>query len=179
MSRLTIYDDTNPATPVLRTEDAPAIAEALRPIGVRFERWDSPVALPDDAAPDAILAAYRPYLDGLMGPGGAGSADVISLAPDNPAGPAMRQKFLSEHIHTEDEIRFFVKGSGNFVLHVDGRVYDALCTQGDLISVPAGIKHWFDAGPTPRFTALRVFQDTTGWTPHYTGDTIAERFPVA
>jgi 1,2-dihydroxy-3-keto-5-methylthiopentene dioxygenase len=179
MSRLTVYNDAAPDSPVLRTEEAGAIAEALRPIGVRFERWDSPVALGDDATPEAILAAYRPYLDGLMGPGGAGSADVISLAPDNPAGPAMRQKFLSEHIHTEDEVRFFVRGSGSFVMHVDGRVYDAHCTQGDLISVPAGTKHWFDAGERPSFTALRVFQDTTGWTPHYTGDAISERFPVA
>jgi 1,2-dihydroxy-3-keto-5-methylthiopentene dioxygenase len=179
MSRLTVYADTNPATPLLRTEDPAAIAEALQPLGVRFERWDSPVALAEDAAPEAILDAYRPYLDGLMGEGGAGSADVIRLTPDNPAGPAMRQKFLSEHIHTEDEIRFFVRGAGSFVMHVDGKVFDAYCTQGDLISVPAGIKHWFDAGEKPSFTALRVFQDTTGWTPHYTGDAIAERFPVA
>jgi 1,2-dihydroxy-3-keto-5-methylthiopentene dioxygenase len=179
MSRLTVYTDTNPDAPLLRTEDPVAVAKALQPIGVRFERWDSPVALAEDAAPEAILDAYRPYLDGLMGPGGAGSADVIRLTPDNPAGPAMRQKFLSEHIHTEDEIRFFVRGAGSFVMHVDGKVFDAYCTQGDLISVPAGIKHWFDAGESPSFTALRVFQDTTGWTPHYTGDAIAERFPVA
>ncbi len=179
MSRLTVYADTTPDAPLLRTEDPAAIAEALRPIGVRFERWDSPVALAEDAAPETILDAYRPYLDGLMGAGGAGSADVIKLTPDNPQGPALRQKFLSEHIHTEDEIRFFVRGSGNFVLHVDGKVFDAHCTQGDLISVPAGTKHWFDPGTAPSFVALRVFQDTTGWTPHYTGDGIAERFPVA
>ena len=179
MSRLTVFNDTDPKTPVLRTEDPAEIATALRPLGVRFERWNSPVALPADAASEAILDAYRPYLDGLMGEGGAGSADVISLAPDNPNGPALRQKFLSEHIHTEDEVRFFVRGSGSFVMHVDGKVYDAHCTQGDLISVPAGTKHWFDAGTEPSFTALRVFQDTTGWTPHYTGDEISERFPVA
>ena len=178
MSRLTVYEDAAPEAVVLRMEEAGAIADALRPIGVRFERWESPVALGDDAAPDSILAAYRPYLDGLMGAGGAGSADVIRLEPDNPAGPAMRQKFLAEHIHTEDEVRFFVRGGGSFVLHVEGRVYDVRCTQGDLISVPAGIKHWFDAGEAPSFTALRVFQDTSGWTPHYTGDAISERFPV-
>jgi len=179
MSRLTVYEHDAPGEPVLRTEDPAQIAAALSPIGVRFERWESPVELADDASQDSILAAFRPYLDGLMGPGGAGSADVISLTPDNPAGAALRQKFLAEHIHTEDEVRFFVKGSGNFVMHVDGRVYDAYCTEGDLISVPAGTKHWFDAGSAPSFTALRVFQDTTGWTPHYTGDTISERFPVA
>ncbi len=179
MSRLTVYRDTNPSVPVLRTEEPDEIAAALRPLGVRFERWESPVTLADDGASETVLAAYKPYLDELMGAGGAGSADVISLAPDNPAGPAMRQKFLSEHIHTEDEIRFFVKGSGSFVMHVNDHVYDTYCTQGDLISVPAGTKHWFDAGAKPSFTALRVFQDTTGWTPHYTGDAISERFPVA
>ncbi len=68
MSRLTVYADTNPGVPLLCTEDPAAIAEALQPIGVRFERWDSPVALADDAEPEAILAAYRPFLDGLMGP---------------------------------------------------------------------------------------------------------------
>jgi len=25
---------------------------------------------------------------------------------------------------------------------------------------------------------LRVFTDTTGWTPHYTGSDLAERFPA-
>ena len=179
MSRLTIYADTDPAAPTLITGDPAAIAAALAPIGVRFERWDSPVALTPDAEPAAVLAAYQPYLDTLMGAGGAGSADVIRMTPANPAGPGLRTKFLSEHIHTEDEVRFFVDGAGSFVLHVDGKVFDAYCTAGDLISVPAGTKHWFDAGPAPHFTALRVFQDTTGWTPHYTGDAIAERFPVA
>jgi 1,2-dihydroxy-3-keto-5-methylthiopentene dioxygenase len=136
------------------------------------------VTLAPDASAEAILAAYRPYLDGLMGETGAGSADVLKLTPDNPNAAALRQKFLSEHIHTEDEIRFFVHGCGNFIMHVDGQVYDAHCVQGDLISVPAGTKHWFDAGEAPCFTALRVFSDPSGWVAHYTGEAIAERFPA-
>lgn len=178
MSRLTVWDDKTKRE-VLRTEDAAEIAKALAAIGVRFERWDG-VAVPDGASNDEILAAYRPYLDKLMGDmGAAGSADVISLTPDHPQKDAMRAKFLQEHIHTEDEIRFFVRGGGNFVMHVDGKVWDARCEQGDLISVPANTRHWFDAGTAPRFTALRVFLDTSGWVPHYTGDDIATRFPVA
>jgi 1,2-dihydroxy-3-keto-5-methylthiopentene dioxygenase len=114
-----------------------------------------------------------------MGAAGAGSADVIKLTPDHPQAGALRAKFLSEHTHTEDEVRFFVHGAGNFILHLNGRVYDAHCTQGDLISVPSGIRHWFDAGPEPFFTALRVFTDTSGWVAHFTGDTISERFPAA
>jgi 1,2-dihydroxy-3-keto-5-methylthiopentene dioxygenase len=178
MSRLTVYEDTTPGQPLLRTEDPDTIARELGRIGVRFERWQSPVALPDDATPEAVLAAYKPHLDALMGTSGAGSADVIRLDPDNPNAPALRQKFISEHIHTEDEVRFFVRGSGSFIMHVDGRIFDAHCAAGDLISVPANTKHWFDAGEAPSFTALRVFTDTSGWVPHYTGDPVSERFPA-
>ena len=138
MSRLTVYRDDAPEAPTLVTEDEAEMAAALRPIGVRFERWTSPVTLAPEDSAETILAAYKPYLDGLMGETGAGSADVIKLTPDNPNAAALRQKFLSEHVHTEDEVRFFVHGSGNFIMHVNGQVFDAHCVQGDLISVPAG-----------------------------------------
>jgi 1,2-dihydroxy-3-keto-5-methylthiopentene dioxygenase len=176
MSRLTIWDATTQKE-LLRTEEPADIAEALKPIGVRFERW--PVApLPEGAEADVVLAAYKPHLDEFLKETKAGTADVIRLTADNPQRDAIRQKFLSEHIHTEDEVRFFHEGAGNFVMHVDGKVFDAHCTKGDLISVPANTKHWFDAGEIPHVTALRIFTDTTGWTPHYTGTDIAAKFPV-
>ena len=179
MSRLTVYEESRPGEPELRTEDPEEIASALSRLNVRFERWDSPVHLSPDDSAEAILDAYRPYLDTLMGETGAGSADVIKLTPDHPQAGALRAKFLNEHTHSEDEVRFFVHGSGNFIMHVDGRVYDAHCEQGDLISVPAGTKHWFDAGDRPFFTALRVFTDQSGWVADFTGDTNSERFPAA
>ncbi len=178
MSRLTIYADDAPGTKLLQTEDADTIAAELGRIGVRFERWQSTVAVSPDDSQDDILAAYQPHLDALMG-GKAGSADVIRLTPDHPQAAAMRAKFLEEHIHTEDEVRFFVDGGGNFIMHVNGRIYDARCEAGDLISVPANTRHWFDAGAAPRFTALRIFEDTSGWVPHFTGDDISKRFPAA
>jgi 1,2-dihydroxy-3-keto-5-methylthiopentene dioxygenase len=179
MSRLTVYRDDAPGAAILRTEDAATIANELSTIGVRFERWDSPVALsPDDSAED-ILAAYKPYLDALIGATGAGSADVIKLTPENPNAPALREKFIAEHTHTEDEVRFFVHGAGNFIMHLDGKVWDAHCTQGDLISVPANIRHWFDAGEKPFFTALRIFTDTSGWVPHFTGENFSTHFPAS
>ncbi|HEY4252006.1 MAG TPA: acireductone dioxygenase [Roseomonas sp.] len=177
MSRLTVWDAATGAE-TFNTQDPADIAATLDAIGVRFERWDG-VETADDATPEQILAAYKPHLDALMGTSGAGSADVLSLTPDHPMKDALRQKFLDEHIHTEDEVRFFVRGGGHFVLHIGGHVWDAHCTQGDLISVPANTRHWFDAGPEPRFTALRIFTDTSGWVPHYTGTDLAKRFPVA
>jgi 1,2-dihydroxy-3-keto-5-methylthiopentene dioxygenase len=177
MSRLTIWDAASNSQ-VLVTEDPDRIGAELRAIGVRFERWQR-ADIPADAEPEAVLAAYRPQLDAFMAGTGAGTADVIKLSPDHPQRDAMRAKFLSEHTHTEDEVRFFHAGSGNFVLHADGKVYDAHCVAGDLISVPANSKHWFDAGESPSFTVLRVFTETAGWTPHYTGTDMAERFPAA
>jgi len=179
MSRLTIYEDSTPGVAVFCSEDPVAVAAELTKIGVDFARWESPVHLADDAGAEEILAAYRPYLDALMGATGAGSADVVKLTPDNPAAPALREKFLQEHTHSEDEIRFFVQGSGHFVIHENGRVYDAGCEQGDLLRVPANAKDWFDAGESPSFTALRVFTDTSGWVAQFTGDNISTRFPVA
>ena len=140
MSCLTVHADDRPGDAPTRTEDPAEIAAALAGIGVRFERWSLPgtAALSDDAAYEAILAAYRPHLDRLMG-AAAGSADVVRLRPGHPDAAAVRAKFLDEHTHTEDEIRFFVRGAGNFVLHVGGRVYDAHCTANDLIAVPADV----------------------------------------
>ncbi|MGE4483032.1 1,2-dihydroxy-3-keto-5-methylthiopentene dioxygenase [Acidocella sp.] len=179
MSRLRIYGANAPGSMVFDSTDPKEVAEELNKINVGFERWKSPVDLAADAPAETILNAYRPYLDILMGETGAGSADVIKLTPEHPQATAMREKFLSEHTHSEPEIRFFVSGSGHFVMHADGHVYDAFCEQGDLIHVPAGIKHWFDAGPKPNFTALRVFTDSSGWVAHFTGDDISSRFPVA
>lgn len=176
MSRLTVWDAATQAEE-LRTEDPTEIAAALQAIGVRFERW--PVAdIPARAAPEQVLEAYKPRLDAFLAETAAGTADVIQLTPDHPMKGALRDKFLKEHTHTEDEVRFFHAGAGNFVLHVGGKVYDAHCTTGDLISVPANVTHWFDSGDAPDFTVLRVFTDTSGWTPHYTGTDMAERFPV-
>lgn len=176
MSRLVVHDAIT-GERLLMTEDAGEIGNALSSIGVRFERW--PVAdLPPGADAETVLAAYRDRLDDLMSGTGAGSADVVRLTSDNPQKDAIRAKFLSEHTHDEDEVRFFHEGAGNFVLHVGDRIYDARCERGDLISVPTGTTHWFDAGPKPNVTALRIFTSTAGWTPHYTGTDMAERFPA-
>ena len=143
--------------PELATEDPARMAAALAAIGVRFERWQGAARVDPDAESETILAAYRPHLDALLA-GRAGSADVLRLRPGSHAYPAMRAKFLDEHIHTEDEVRFFIQGGGHFILHENARVYDAHCTEGDLISVPAGLKHWFDAGAEPNATgAAGVF----------------------
>ena len=123
------------------------------------------------------MAVYRTDIDRLIAENGFKTVDVVSIAPDSPEREAMRQKFLDEHFHKEDEVRFFVAGSGLFSLHVNGKVYEIRCEQGDLIGVPDGTRHWFDMGPAPSFTAIRFFTEPDGWIGHFTGTDIAKRFP--
>jgi 1,2-dihydroxy-3-keto-5-methylthiopentene dioxygenase len=175
MSQLRMFAETG-AAPILDTRDPVTIAEQLAAIGVRFERWPLR-SIPADADQDAVLAAFAPEVERLVSEGGYRSLDVIRMAPDHPDREALRAKFLSEHRHAEDEVRFFVEGEGLFTLHDRGRVYAVLCTQGDLISVPAGMRHWFDMGPQPFFTAIRLFTNPDGWIARFTGDAIADRFP--
>jgi 1,2-dihydroxy-3-keto-5-methylthiopentene dioxygenase len=176
-SALRVYDDANPAVPVLETTDGERIAEELAKVGVRFERWAADADIPYGANQEAVIAAYRSSIDKLIAECGYQSVDVIRLERGTPNTEPMRKKFLDEHRHSEDEVRFFVEGRGAFYLHVNDRVYQAICVKGDLISVPAGTKHWFDMGSDPEFTAVRLFINPDGWVANFTGDAIASAFP--
>ena len=177
MSRLRIFDEANPSAPLSSTEDLATIAARLRDIGVRFEQWQAAQPVQPGATPDEVMAAYRADIDRLVAENGFKTVDVVSIAPDNPNKDAMRAKFLDEHFHKEDEVRFFVAGSGLFTLHVGDKVYEIRCEQGDLVGVPDGTTHWFDMGPEPSFVAIRFFTEPDGWVGHFTGTDIAQRFP--
>lgn len=177
MSRLTIYPDNQPENIILDTNDGAKIAQELDAIDVRFERWKTQAPLPEGANDEAVMEAYAADIARLQQENGYQSVDVIRIAPDNPKKAELREKFLSEHTHSEDEVRFFVEGSGVFYLRVDGKVYMTLCTRGDLLSVPTGVKHWFDMGPEPSLTCIRLFTSKEGWVADFTGDDIADKFP--
>ena len=177
MSRLRIFDEEHPDRPLLSTTDQRGMAEELARIGVAFEQWQATRPVAPGDSPEQVMDAYRADIDRLVAERGFRSVDVVSIAPDNPQREAMRAKFLDEHFHKEDEVRFFVAGSGLFTLHVDGRVYEVRCEQGDLIAVPDSTKHWFDMGPEPSFVAIRFFTEPDGWVGHFTGTDWAQKFP--
>jgi 1,2-dihydroxy-3-keto-5-methylthiopentene dioxygenase len=178
MSNLRIYADDSAEKYLFQTDDAKQIAQHLAVISVRFERWQAAHAITDAMTPEDILAAYAQDIARLKAEGGYQAVDAISLSADHPDKAALRQKFLSEHTHGEDEVRFFVKGSGLFCLHVGDKVYQIECCQRDLISVPANTPHWFDMGQQPNFTAIRLFNNPDGWVAKFTGSPIATRFPL-
>ncbi|MBZ2187958.1 acireductone dioxygenase [Alcanivorax sp. JB21] len=177
MSRIRVYADQSPDTPQQESNDHADIAGILATAGVLFERWKTDQPLAPGASQDEVIEAYRADIDRLISEQGYQTVDVISLNADHPDKATLRQKFLDEHRHSEDEVRFFVAGSGLFSLHIDDKVYEVLCEQGDLISVPANTPHWFDMGPNPSFIAIRLFNNPDGWVANFTGSDIASQFP--
>ena len=86
----------------------------------------------------------------------------------------MLDRFRKEHTHSEDEVRFILKGRGIFHIHPEsGPVFAIQVEGGDLINVPKGTRHWFDLCEERSIRAIRMFQDKTGWTPHYTEENAA------
>ena len=178
MSQLTVYAESEGKNPLLATEDVDVIRTELGTAGIRLERWKADRDLADDADNETIIAAYQAEIDRLVAERGFQTYDVVSMNPDHPEKETFRKKFLSEHTHSEDEVRFFVRGQGLFIIHANDKVYSVLCEKDDLISVPANTRHWFDMGPNPTFTAIRLFNDPEGWVGNFTGDDIASRFPL-
>ena len=152
-----------------RIEDAAAISGFLAQHGIDYERWMPGIDVASGASADAILAAYSEKIDELKARGGYVTADVIDVKPETPGLDGMLARFNSEHWHDEDEVRFIVEGRGLFHVHpAQGPVFAIEVEAGDLIRVPRGTYHWFDLCADRRIRAIRLFQDPSGWTPHYT-----------
>jgi 1,2-dihydroxy-3-keto-5-methylthiopentene dioxygenase len=173
MPRLTVRDVRPPYPVVTRSDDATEIADLLSARGASLS-VHPPRAGIDAATPHAeVLATWRDVVDAEARALGQDTVDVVGMAPDAPGGAALRAKFLDEHRHREDEVRLFVHGSGLFCLRFDDAVFEVTCGPGDLLRVPAGQRHWFDAGERPDFVAVRWLGQPEGWVAEPTGDGIA------
>jgi 1,2-dihydroxy-3-keto-5-methylthiopentene dioxygenase len=147
--------------------DEQSIRAELKTLSVDYERWDLS-RVPEDAPAEAVLSAYADEIDEMKRMGGYTTADVIDVSPETPGLETMLARFDKEHTHSEDEVRFILAGRGIFFLNGDGRVVSVEVGPGDLLRVPQGTTHWFTLCEDRRIRAIRWFQDTTGWTPHYT-----------
>ena len=177
MTTLTVYRSADGSIARQAITDVAAITRELQKIDILMERW--PVrALAKDADSKTVLDAYAPEIDKLNKQYNFVTVDAIRLLPTASNAKEMREKFLSEHTHDDDEVRFFVEGSGAFYIRKNGLVYQIVCTQGDLISVPRGVRHWFDTGSPPYFAVVRFFTNPKGWEAVFTGDDVATRVPL-
>ena len=134
----------------------PLSAEELRAEGVLYQQ----LSLDE--------AEYQPVLDALRAEHGYIEQDLIALRPDTPKLDQMLAKFDSEHLHSEDEVRFILEGQGIFDIRSgDDRFIRVKVEAGDLIIVPKERYHRFELTETKTITAVRLFQNQSGWVPQY------------
>lgn len=139
-------------------DEATIAPETLRAEGVLNE------TLPLDPA------AYQPRIDALKSEHGYIEQDTVALRPDTPDLDAICKKFDDEHLHDEDEVRFVLEGAGVFDIRSrDDRWMRVVVEAGDLIVVPAKRWHRFELTDTKTIHCVRLFQDRSGWVPHYRG----------
>lgn len=177
MTILAVYREDYPIQPLKLLSHAEDIISTLAETGIGYERWEASSPVAPGAPQEEVLAAYQSQINRLKTERGYITEDVLSMDRKHPQKDELRNKFLMEHTHGEDEVRFFVAGRGLFSVHIAPFVYCIMCQRNDLISVPAGAKHWFDMGESPEFVAIRLFNNPEGWVAEYTGDHIADGFP--
>ena len=115
MARIRIQDENREIT------DTQEICAFLKPFGIWYEKWDVEGRIGPEATNEEILTAYAPEIERLKKAGNFVTADVINVSPATPNLDAMLAKFSKEHTHSEDEVRFTVKGSGVFHIHPEER----------------------------------------------------------
>ena len=171
MALLTICDQNRTLS------DEQEIRDYLLTLGIDYERWPvSGRVAPDDSA-ENILEAYAVEIEKLKATGGYVTADLIDVTPETPGLEEMLAKFDREHWHDEDEVRFIISGSGLFHIHgQSGEVVAIEVKAGDLIRVPRGTLHWFNLCGDRRIRAIRLFQDKSGWTPHYSDSQVDRNY---
>src|SRR5688572_8022738 len=87
--------------------------------------------------PTGDAHAYEKQLDSIKAHGGYIRQDEVALRPDTPNLEAICAKFLPEHRHSEDEVRFVLEGAGVFDIRSrDDRWMRVTVEPGDLLVVP-------------------------------------------
>jgi len=139
-----------------RQREQPLSMGDLERVGVLHERLE--------LTPES----YQPALDRLMGERGYVEQDIVELNPQTPQLTEICAKFVGEHLHTDDEVRYVLAGSGIFdIRSADDRWMRVTVEQGDLLVVPANLHHRFSLSERKHIRCVRLFKDRSGWVPHY------------
>jgi 1,2-dihydroxy-3-keto-5-methylthiopentene dioxygenase len=113
-------------------------------------------------------ASYRAPIDALKQERGYIEEDQVALSPETPSLDAICAKFIDEHTHDDDEVRFVLEGEGIFdIRSKDDRFMRVLVEKGDLIVVPKDRNHRFMLTEQKAIRCVRLFKDQSGWVPHY------------
>ena len=179
MSRLMIYREQSPKSPSARHRRRPhRWPQHSRRSACASSAGRRPEPLTREMDDRAVMQAYQSDIERLKAECGYQSVDVLRCLPDNPKREELRRKFLDEHTHAEDEVRFFVEGAGVFYLRAGGKVHMTLL-RARRLDQRAGrhaalVRHGTGARTSPRSGCSRP---PTGWVAQFTGEPIARSIP--
>ncbi len=94
--------------------------------------------------------------------------DQITLTPNTPNLETLLEKFSKEHLHTDDEVRYILSGSGIFdIRSIQDEWIRLTVHAGDFIIVPANMYHRFTLTDEKKIDAIRLFKENPSWVPIY------------
>eukprot|EP00894_Picocystis_sp_ML_P003995 jgi/Pico_ML_1/54512/g4848.t1 len=148
--------DVDQRTTHKKEPNEPASLEELRKLGVLSWKLDPEVEESKERL--QAIREVRSY----------SYQDVIEVSKDTlPNYEEKIKKFYEEHLHTDEEIRYVLAGSGYFdVRDADDRWIRIACKKGDMIVLPEGIYHRFTLDGGNYIKAMRLFVGEPVWTPY-------------
>ena len=175
MSRLSVYHQSLPEQPNKVLCHADDIARTLAEVGVGLEQWSVPAAVVLGLDVATLTNESQTLLAPLLAQGYVVD-EVLSLKAADAQGLVLRERFADEFCLDGEHSSLFLAGRGLVSLHIEDYVYEVLCERGDLLTLPAGTKHWVDFGERANMAVIRLNKPTQGVTVRRTGDTIASQF---
>ncbi len=174
MSSLAVHLHTSPELPNKVLNHADDIASTLSVVGIDYRQVELPAALRPGCEQAEFDAAYGLWLQAFMAQEGHVQQELFNLQRNHPQKLELRARYLDEQVQSSASTWLFLGGFAQLSVHLDGYVYVLQGERGDLLTLPAGTRHWFDLGEEPHVLALRLSPSED--TPERTGDDIASRF---
>jgi len=175
VSQLAEYSEFNLMKPHKVSSAENLIAFQLAEDGIKIEKLKADLMLSYENFTDQqILDHLADKIALVKREGNYQHVDIAKADNKSTHSIFVRGKYLSEHTHSEDEVRLYLEGSVLMYFHINQRVHILHCEKGDFVIIPKGIKHWLDVGPEPSFTCLRWFNTQEGLVTRFSGSTVAE-----
>lgn len=151
----------------------------LEAAGVYYRRQPLPVVLDTKLVADTaqIASIFTQDIQNLKQKLRRNCFDVVNARLFRGSVINYRDHYLSEHVHKEHEIRWFLSGTLLVYINLDSQVPILRCRAGDLLMIPPGVPHWIDMGPEPDYCCVNFYNSRTALVNEYTGSYVAESIP--
>lgn len=93
--------------------------------------------------------------------------DVVTMAPTMADYEDKVKHFFTEHLHSDEEIRFLLEGGGYWDIRDHDETWIRFrIEKGDLVVLPPGMYHRFTLDTNKYVKAMRLFKGLPCWTQH-------------